>query len=198
MLTPEQAAAIRAKPEGERTEEEVQALAEFDAAEKKKAAGEHQIPKSRLDAEIAKRTAAEVELAALRQKNADDERKRLEEQNNFKALYETARIENETLKQKAASIDSYESTLHNVLESEIALIPEAKRALVPEELSTQQKLSWISKNRALLVAPAPPNVGAGQRGGSDTNTSEMTDEEKAIAKNYGIPEAEYQKYSDPK
>ncbi len=68
------------------------------------------------------------------------------------------------------------------------------RGLVPDELSTQQKLQWLSKNKALLVKPKPVDIGAGKQGGGAPVGVELTQEEIQIAKSFGMSPDDYAKH----
>ena len=86
-------------------------------------------------------------------------------------------------------IPAYEETLTKVLAAQVAELPEDKRGLVPDALTTQQKLDWIAKNAAILKAPAPFDIGAGSRGGSQKPVN-ITAEQHEMAVRFGMSDVE--------
>jgi hypothetical protein len=149
MATTDQIEAIRSKPVSERTDDEKAILQEADhpGADPKKQ--ENMIPQSRLNEIIRERDEARQKAADSDKKLQDAETKRLQETNDYKALWEKAQTELSAVAPKAAQVDAYEKTLGDLLHSQIAEMPEDRRGLVPAALSTQQKLDWISANRLI-------------------------------------------------
>lgn len=156
--------------------------------------GEHQVPISRLNEEIGKRKAIEERLQLLEKASKDAEIKRLKETEDYRGLYEKAEKELAEVKPRAAIADEGEKTLRFVLESQIAELPESMRGLVPDELTTQQKLQWLSKNKALLVKPKPVDIGAGKTGGQAAQGADLTPEEIEMARQFGMKTEDYAKY----
>ena len=154
---------------------------------------EHMVPISRLNQEIEKRKAMEERLAVLEKANKESEVKRLKETEDYRALYEKTEKELSEVKPKAAIAEESEKTLRSVLESQIAELPENMRSLIPAELTTQQQLSWLSKNKPLLVKPKAVDIGAGKQGGAASATLDLTPEELDFAKNFGITPEDYAK-----
>jgi phage I-like protein len=136
---------------------------------------------------------AEAELSRIQKEQKDETEKRLAEQNQFKELAEKRGDELVKANEKAAKVEAYEKTLTEVLAAQVEALPEDKRGLVPDELTTQQKLSWIAKNAAILKAPASFDIGAGHLGGSGTKGVELTQEEIAVAKQFGMKPEDYAK-----
>lgn len=131
--------------------------------------------------------------AALEKAAQESEKRRLKEQEDYKALYEQAEGELAELKPKAERLTTYEATLKETLDSAIAEIPENKRSLIPSEYSVDQQLKWISQNRLLLAKTAPVDLGAGNRGGDGSSSVNLTDEEKQIAARMGVKPEDYAK-----
>ena len=154
---------------------------------------EHMVPISRLNQEIEKRKAMEERLAVLEKANKESEVKRLKETEDYRALYEKTEKELSEVKPKAAIAEESEKTLRTVLESQIAELPENMRSLIPAELTTQQQLSWLSKNKPLLVKSKPVDIGAGKQGGTASTTLDLTPEELEFAKNFAISPEDYAK-----
>lgn len=132
---------------------------------------------------------------ALEKAQQDIERKRLEESAEYKKLYEATQAELSSLKPKAEAVDTYEKTLTSILTAQVAELPEDFRDVVPEGLSTQQKLDWLAKNKAKFMKPEPFDIGAGQRGTKQNQTVKLTDEERNAAKRLGMSEEDFIKYS---
>lgn len=161
------------------------------------ATAEHMIPKSRLDAEIDRRKELESKLAAAEQASRQAEEERLKEAQNYKALYEKTSTELAELKPKAAIAEDSEKVLRDVLATQVAELPEHMRDLVPEDLTTQQKLAWLSKHKAQLVKPKAPDIGAGRQGGGAPDSgAELSQEEIDTAKRFGMKPEEYAAYKD--
>jgi hypothetical protein len=167
------------------------------AAEPQKSENEeHMIPKSRLDDEIQKRKDLEKRLSAMEKAHNDAEEKRLKESEDYKALYEKTAAELADAKPKAEKAETYEATLKETLAAEIEAVPTERRTLIPEELSVEAQLRWISKNRGLLSKAEPFDIGAGRKGNKQQNTVELTPEEKAEAKKFGYTEEQYAEYKN--
>ena len=155
---------------------------------------ENMIPKSRLDEVIAQRDAATKKAEALEKAQQDAEKKRLEEANQYKELYEKTQTELSSLKPKAEQVDDYEKTLSDVLAEQVAELPEEFRDVIPDGLSTKQKLDWLAKNKSKFMKAEPFDIGAGKRGLKQDKKPELTPEEKELAKRFGISEEDYAKF----
>lgn len=156
---------------------------------------EHMIPKTRLDQALAKSKDLEERLAKMeKQQNADAE-DRLKQQEEWKELAEKRGKEIADLQPQAAKLTSYTETLEKVLAAEVEQIPEAMRGLIPEQLSVEQKLDWLSQNKSLLSKPQGFDIGANKRSTEkDAKKVDLTAEEKQIASDYGMTAEEYVKY----
>ena len=157
---------------------------------------EHMIPKARLDEEIQKRRDLEKRLDAMEKASREAEERRLKEANDYKSLYEKTVAEYEEIKPRAQQVDNYQATIEEMLVAELATIPEDRRTLIPDELSADAKLRYISRNRALLSKIAPSSVAAGIRGGLESKSVELTPEEHQMAVDYGMSDEEYAKYKN--
>lgn len=131
---------------------------------------------------------------ALEKAQQEAERKRLEEVQDYKKLYETTLASVTELKPKAEQVETYEKTLQAILAAQIEELPEDFRDVVPDGLSTQQKLDWLSKNKNKFTKPTPFDIGAGKRGSQQDKKPELTPEEKEIARRFGLTEEEYAKH----
>jgi hypothetical protein len=164
------------------------------AEAKKTEQQEHLIPKSRLDEEIQKRKDLEKRLSAMEKAGHEAETKRLKEAEDYKALYEKTAAELSDAKPKAEKLEAYETTLKETLASAIEEIPADRRGLIPDELSTEAQLRWISRNRALLAKSPTFDIGAGKLGGGNNKkTVELTDDQRIFARKTGVTDEEYAK-----
>ena len=192
MLTKTEYDLLKAKTE--LTDEEKASIAEYEKVEADKNK-EHMIPKSRMDEVLVKNKELKDRLDAIEKAQKEAEEKRLTEANNFKELYEKQKVELEGLKPRAAVAEESEKVLQSVLESQINEIPEHFRTLVPEGLSTNQKLLWISQNKPLLMKEKGFDIAAGKQGGGSPETATLNPEQKELARLAGMTEAEYAKYN---
>ncbi len=164
--------------------------------EPKKPEQEHMIPKSRFDEVNKKYKDLQDQINAMNKVNKDAEEARLRNEKNFEELANQKQQEIEKLKPLAAVAEELQKTAEEQLTAQIAKLPEHARSMVNDmELSTQGKLKWLAKYGDQLMKPKGPNVGAGANGGEapDKNT-ELTQEEMAFAKNFGIKVEDYEKY----
>lgn len=197
------------KSEAERTAEEKQSLTEHFAAANRKPESDAKDTKNLItieqafehprfreliqSAKDAKTRADALELAA---QNA--EKKRLEEAQDFKALYEKAQAEITGLKPKADALTEMEKSLTSVLEAQVKELPEQFRDIVPDGLSVQAKLEWLSKHKNAFMKPDAFDIGAGAKGAKkpDEKATELSAEEKEAAKYLGMSDADYTLYKD--
>lgn len=205
MITAAQAEAIRAKAEEDRTEQETLDLTAYDKAvadlladdkDKDKKKKDQMVPIGRLDDEITKRKEAERQLAEMKARDVEREKEALKAKEDWKALYEGAQAEIAALKPIAARVEGQDKTMQSLLDAQMATIPEARRVLIPESLSVSEKLDYIAKTRNLLAAPVPPDLGAGKRGGGEEKKVNLTTEEIAMAKSFGMSPEQYQAQKD--
>ena len=152
------------------------------------------VPQSVFSTQQEKLRVAEERLAAIVAEQKTETEKRLVEQSKFQELAETRGKELVKAQDEAAKVTAYEKTLTEVLAAQIESLPEDKRALVPDELTTQQRLAWIAKNAAILKAPAAFDIGAGRQGGGEGNKVNLTPEELQVAKSFGMTPEDYQKF----
>jgi predicted RNase H-like nuclease (RuvC/YqgF family) len=114
------------------------------------------IPKSRFDEvnnrlkEALEKIRQFEEAEEKRRKEAEEqERKRKEEQGKFQELYETTTKELNTYKETAEKYENrvkeLETVINSMLETKLKSIPKEFHDLIPENLTAEQKLEWISK-----------------------------------------------------
>ena len=132
-------------------------------------------------------------LATIEKENQDRLETQLKEQGKYKELAEERAKALAEMQPKADQLEAAQATLKQVLAAQIEQIPEDKRSLVPDKLSTEDQLEWISQNRALLSKKTPFNIGAGQQGGTDNGGDSLTAEELAMCKKMNVSPADYAK-----
>lgn len=135
---------------------------------------------------------AEAEAEKLRKAQADAQSQALAEQGKWKELAEQRQKDLDAALSKASQVEGYEKTLQDTLKSQLEELPAELRGLVPDELSTPQRLAWLAKNKTILMKPAPQDIGAGRKGGNGQGKQiELTAEEQQLAKMYGYTPEEY-------
>jgi hypothetical protein len=149
---------------------------------------------SALTKEREARSEAQKKADAFEKAQQDAERKRLEETNDYKKLYEATLADVTKFKPIAEQVNAYEKTLGEILEAQIAELPEDYRDVVPDGLSTKQKLDWLAKNKIKFMKAEPFDIGAGKRGVKPDKSSQLTDDEKRMAKHLGMSEEDYAKF----
>lgn len=125
---------------------------------------EQMVPMSRFREVIDEKNKYKDEIDKRDQAEEKRKRKELEEQGKYKELLAEKDKELETAGKTKEQLTQYEETVQEILAQELDKIPDDKKALIPDELSTVAKLKYIAKNRALLMgeksstgAPIPPN-----------------------------------------
>lgn len=139
---------------------------------------ERMIPKSRFNEVNEENKTLRERLAALENQSqqADAERqkqqqKEMAEQNRFKELYEQTLQQLESLKSVQDEAKRYRDSFENTLQARIQLIPEEKRALIPEYDDPIKTMAWLDKALPELTTPPKPNAprldgGSGSAGGT--------------------------------
>jgi seryl-tRNA synthetase len=155
---------------------------------------ENMVPQSRLNEMAEKNRQLQERLDATEKERQDQLEKQLQEQGKWKELAEQRAQELATLKPKAEQVDTYEATLKKVLDAEIATLPEEYQDVVPEGLSTKDQLDWLAKNKSKFMKAEPFDIGAGKRGVKPEKKTELSEEEKDMARQYGMSEEKYAEY----
>jgi hypothetical protein len=165
------------------------------AAEPPKTDNEPMIPKSRFDEVNNRAKAAEERLAKLESERTAENEKRLVEQEQWKQLAEERAQKLAEAERKALKADAYEEEMQSWVESTMNNIPDEYRSFVPDG-SVEQQFKWLKKNYEKIAKPAAPPVGAGQRGagGNPQEQLNLSEEEIAMAKKYGMTPEEYAKH----
>ena len=210
MLTEKELKELLDVPEAERTADQKTSLATFLTAAGRKSDDKEPAKRDTPDTwdEIFKHPRfkelnqqavdAKARADALEKAAQDAENKALEESNNFKKLYEKAQAEITGLKPKAEQLDSMEKTLGALLEAQVKDLPEQFQDIVPDGLNTQQKLDWLGKNKAKFMRPEGFDIGAGSNGAKPNKqkATDLTPEEKQLARDFGMTEIEYASHKD--
>lgn len=125
---------------------------------------EQMVPMSRFREVIDEKNKYKDEIDKRDKEEEKRKRKDLEEQGKYKELLAEKDKELESAGKTKEQLTQYEETVQDILAQELEKIPDDKKALIPDELSTVAKLKYIAKNRALLMgeksstgAPIPPN-----------------------------------------
>lgn len=168
------------------------------SAETLKSESDHMIPKSRFDEINGELKKLRAELDAREKAERERTEKVLLEQARFQELAEKRGAELAEANAKASKAEAYEAAVNRLLEAELASLPEEVKELVPSEYSPDKQIDWIAKNKAKLMKPSAPNIGAGGLGAGAPNdpVSSLTAEELAVAKAFGVKPEEYAKYKD--
>lgn len=138
---------------------------------------ENMIPKSRFDEVNGKYRELEAQLATL-QAEAEERRKadeaaaleQKEKQGEFEELYRKADGELATYKEKATTVEAraaqLETVINGLVEAELATIGEDLVDLIPDGMTPEAKLEWISKAKAKgLFGKKDVEIGTSKAGG---------------------------------
>ena len=141
----------------------------------------------RAEVEALRKEAAKwrTQLRQTEKAQADAEAKRLAEQGEYKALYETAA-------EKAARTDALQERLDAITaqaqaanERRIAAIPDTMRSLVPDYDDPLKVAAWLDANASVFSRPTPPPLD-GRAGGNGTPATVTDDEVNEYAARWGL------------
>lgn len=188
------------KPE-ERSPEEQAAL---DAAERK--SDNNDFPKSWDEVfnhprfkELNKRAKdAETTLQQLQNERETEKQNALKEQGKWKEIAEENERKLKEAQLQLGRLNEYETTLKETLDAQLSEIPVELQKLVPDTLDTRGQLAWLSKNKPILLKPNTFDIGAGgnlNAGGKGRKQVEISDEQKELARRYGMSPEDYVKFS---
>lgn len=116
---------------------------------------EHMIPKSRFDEvnnnfKAMKEELDEIKTEREKTKKAQEkqEREEAEKRGEFENLYNETKQEAETFKSQVEQanerVESLEGVINGLLESKLEAIDEEYHDLIPDNLTPEQKLSWVN------------------------------------------------------
>jgi len=155
---------------------------------------EPMIPKSRFDSVYERAQKLESRLEQLEQERKAENEKRLMEQENWKQLAEERAAKLEEAERKAQKADSYEQQAEERYQKIFDTLPESMQKALPKKYSTIDRLNWIEDNREIFAKPQPPDT-TGRRGAGGSGVEiDLTEEEIAMAKKFGISAEDYAKY----
>lgn len=112
----------------------------------------------------------------------DGQKKKLEEEGNWKALAEKRHAEAESLRLAAERASALEAVIRQTNEAAIARIPEARRSLIPVDYAPEKLQAWLASNTPLLVREPAPDFNAGEGAGGERPPAKLTDAERDAAK----------------
>jgi hypothetical protein len=122
------------------------------------------VPLSRFKEVIEEKNMYKEELDKRRKDEERKKQKEMEEQGKYQELLAAKDKELELAGQSKEELAKHQEALEEILNQELEKIPDDKKDLIPDELSTVAKLKYIAKNRAVLTggkdstgAPVPPN-----------------------------------------
>ena len=121
----------------------------------------------RAELEAARKEAAKyrTQLRQSEKTAADAETRRLAEQGEYKALYESVKAKADAADALQERLDAITAQAQAANERRIAAIPEHMRSLVPEYDDALKLAAWLDANAAVFSRPAPPPMD-GRAGGN--------------------------------
>jgi hypothetical protein len=125
----------------------------------------------------------------------DGQKAQLEEQGNYKAIATRYEADLAVLKPAAERATALEAVIRQNNEAAIARIPEARRGLIPMDYAPEKLQSWLANNTALLMREPAPDFNAGEGGDGGKPAPKLNEEEKSLAKQWGMSEEDYLKAS---
>lgn len=135
---------------------------------------DHMIPKSRFDEVNQRSKELQEKLDALLADKLDAERKSQEEAGEYQKLYETTSKEFTEFKAQFESAESrnksLEGVINGLLETKLLSIPDKFHDLIPDNLTPEAKLEWISKAETKGLFGKEPQQPIGEQ----TNGNEQT------------------------
>lgn len=117
---------------------------------------QHMIPKSRFDEVNQRAKEAEARLAELQANAEKAKQAQMEEQQQYRELYEQAQAKLAEMSTFQETATKYQQALQATNEARLARIPEAQRALVPDYDDPVKLGAWLDNAESLLTAPAKP------------------------------------------
>jgi len=111
-----------------------------------------------------------AERDAAKKKARESEEKQLADQNEFKKLYETAKPELESLRQRVTAIDERTKAKLASAEKTLSAEDKAEYEAFIFKLADDDKLEWINARQASKKPSNPSSPGAGSRPSGDGKT----------------------------
>ena len=118
----------------------------------------------------------------------------MESSGNHEELYRQTLSELEQVKPKAVLADELLTSIRSSNEKRVEAIPENFRSAIPTDYPPHKLASWLDANESVFKRPAPPPTDAGAGGAGGSRSISLTDEERAIAKRFGMSAEDYIKH----
>ena len=118
------------------------------------------------------------------------QQKRLAEQGNYEELARQRASEVEQLRPYEERAKTLEQIIRASNDARIAQVREDVRALVPSDYAPEKLSSWLDANWSRLTTKPAPDLDAGA-GSSGGRTIRLSDEEKAVARRFGMTDEQY-------
>jgi hypothetical protein len=138
---------------------------------------ENFIPKTRFDEVNNKMKTLQEQLDAFMNEKEQAELEAKKKKGEFENLYNDAQQELETYKtnsQKASErVEQLEGLVQTLVDAELEAVPEELRDLVPENMTPEQKLSWITNAKKKGLFGATQNSKEEQELGGATNNQQQ-------------------------
>ncbi|MEY8748952.1 hypothetical protein [Alkalicoccobacillus gibsonii] len=139
-----------------------------DPEQKQEEKPETMIPKTRFDEVNQKMKDMEAKVQAFEQAQADAEKAAQEEQGEYEKLYRAKEQEVEQLTSYKTRAEQLEGAFGEMVNAKVESIPEDYRELIPEGMTAEQKLEWItkaeSKGMFKTVDTTQKEIGGGKGG----------------------------------
>lgn len=120
------------------------------------------------------------------------QRKKLEEEGNYRELLKQTQAEAEQLRMQAERASELESIIRKGNEERLKRLPEKWRQALPvDDLSPERLQVWLDNTEPLLTAPPPPDYDAGAGGGGRSPSPQLTAQELELAQKGGMTPAEW-------
>jgi multidrug efflux pump subunit AcrA (membrane-fusion protein) len=141
----------------------------------------------RAELEAARKEAASYRTKLRQTEKAvtDAEAKRLAEQGEYKALYESVKAKADAADALQERLDAITAQAQAANERRINAIPEQMRTLVPEYDDPLKLAAWLDANAAVFSRPAPPPLD-GRAGGNGTPATATEEEVREYAARWGL------------
>lgn len=132
---------------------------------------ENMIPKTRFDEVNSKFKEVQEQLNALLKEREDKELEQKQKNGEFEELYKSTLSEVETLKQSQERAQALEGLISEMVDAKLSEIPEELHEIIPDGMTPEQKLSWITKaqSKGLFGVQKQSNPKEDQPLGDSTN-----------------------------
>lgn len=155
---------------------------------------EKTVPYNRFSQVNSEKKALEDRLAKIEAESRAKEAEALAKQGEYKTLYEQTLAEVEPLRQAKQELESQRARLEQRNKDRLALIPEDKRALIPEIDDPLKMEAWLDRSLSLITEqqkPPAPRGDGGARGNTQPASVKLSSEELEFAKMAGISPERY-------